>query len=82
MASRGKRLSQHNSTVCPLRVTNTYFCNCTLNLVLLMFDPFNRKRTRQQQSCVWSGVLVSGFVAGWREGVLDVAPQHLSSVCE
>lgn len=80
MASRGKRLSQHNSIVCPLRVTNTHFCYCTLNLVLLMFVSFKRKGTRQQESCVWSGFLVSGFVAGWREGELDVAPQHLSSV--
>lgn len=43
MSSGGKRLSQHNSTVCPLRVTNTHFCYCNLNLVLLMFVPFGGK---------------------------------------
>lgn len=80
MASRGKRLSQHNSTVCPLRVINTHFCYCTLNLVPLISVPFKGKTRGGRRAASGWEFLVSGFVAGWREGGLDVAPQHLSSV--
>lgn len=61
MTSGGKRLTRHNSTVCPLRGHLRY---CTLNF--FSFVLFKGGDTRQQENHVWVGG-GSAFVAEWRE---------------